>query len=90
MWQNNAFDLWLKRRASPKVIPIQEVEPESAADSELSGGFFPREYKGARHELAVVGKLILTGTRIVMPWKLRSLVLGLAHEGHQGIVKTKQ
>ena len=34
--------------------------------------------------------LILKGTRIVIPKELRQRALALAHEGHQGIVKTKQ
>ena len=35
-------------------------------------------------------KLILRGIRTVVPQVLRKRVLDLAHEGHQGIVKTKQ
>ena len=42
------------------------------------------------NELCVVGKLILRGTRIVVPTKLRPRMLALAHEGHFGIVNTKQ
>ena len=34
--------------------------------------------------------LILRGPRIVIPMSLRERIVGLAHEGHQGIVKTKQ
>ena len=34
--------------------------------------------------------LILKGTRIVIPSELRQHALALAHEGHQGVVKTKQ
>ena len=34
--------------------------------------------------------LVLRGTKIVMPDKLRTETLKLAHKGHQGIVKTKQ
>ena len=41
-------------------------------------------------ELCVIGKLILRGTRIVIPSKLRPRVLSLAHEGHPGIVSMKQ
>ena len=42
------------------------------------------------HELACIGQVVLRGTRIVVPRKLRRRVLDLAHEGHQGIVKTKE
>ena len=34
--------------------------------------------------------IVLRGRRIVMPGSLRKQTLQLAHEGHQGIVKTKQ
>ena len=35
------------------------------------------------------GNLILRGTRIVVPKSLQDHVVNLAHEGHQGLVKTK-
>ena len=35
------------------------------------------------------GNLILRGTRIVIPKSLQDHVVNLAHEGHQGLVKTK-
>lgn len=47
-------------------------------------------FKAARKELTVLETLVLRGTRLVMPQKLRKQVLKLAQEGHQGIVKTKQ
>ena len=34
-------------------------------------------------------QLVMRGTRIVIPQSLRSEVLRLAHEGHQGIMKMK-
>ena len=37
----------------------------------------------------MLGKLVLRGTRIIMPESLRERTVELAHEGHQGIVKTK-
>ena len=45
-----------------------------------------------RHELTVTtnNDTILRGSRIVMPASLRHRALQLAHEGHQGLVKTKQ
>ena len=46
-------------------------------------------YLCVRNELCVLGKLVLRGTRIVIPEALRGEVLRLAHEGHQGIVKMK-
>ena len=35
------------------------------------------------------GNLVLSGTRIVVPKSLQYHVVNLAHEGHQGLVKTK-
>ena len=41
-------------------------------------------------ELTVASQgLILRGSRIIMPFKLQNRVVVLAHEGHQGIRKTK-
>jgi len=48
-----------------------------------------KEYLPVRKELCNYGNLLLRGTRIIIPKELRKQVLELAHEGHQGIVKTK-
>ena len=47
-------------------------------------------YTCVKNELCVLGKLVLRGTRIVIPRRLIDDVLHLAHEGHQGIVKMKR
>ncbi|RUA05255.1 MAG: hypothetical protein DSY43_04955 [Gammaproteobacteria bacterium] len=86
--------------ATPVAMTTQEIEEESAGDPELSqlrqciatGEWddIPSQYKAVRNELSTLGQLVLRGTRLVMPAKLRNRVLKLAHEGHQGVVKTKQ
>lgn len=43
-----------------------------------------------RHELAVDAPLIMRGSRLLVPISLRVKIIHLAHEGHQGIVRTKQ
>ena len=44
-----------------------------------------------RDELAVDNSLIMRGTdRLIVPVSLRPRVIDLAHEGHQGLVRTKQ
>jgi hypothetical protein len=60
--------------------------PEGVDASEL------QRYKNVRDELCVTpdNDLILRGTRIVVPGTLQTRVLALAHEGHMGLVKTKQ
>ena len=40
--------------------------------------------------IANVGNTLLRGTRIVIPQSLQRRVARLAHEGHQGIIKTKK
>ena len=46
-------------------------------------------YLSVKNELCTIGKLVMRGTRIVIPQSLGSEVLRLAHEGHQGIMKMK-
>ncbi len=50
-----------------------------------------QKYKQVSGELTVshTDDIILRGTRIVIPSSLEHRALQLAHEGHQGIVKTK-
>ena len=82
-----------------QAIPIKEIERKSAEDSELTEVRHcirtndwdkgPSSYKAVRNELTLLGKLVLRGTRIVMPKQLRKSTLELAQEGHMGIVKTK-
>ena len=86
--------------SAPVAIPIREIEEESALDPEISQlrecistGDWDKAlpvYKAVRNELCTLGKLVLRGTRLLIPAKLRERVLNLAHEGHQGLVKTKQ
>ena len=46
-------------------------------------------YFHVKNELHSYGQLLLDGSRIVIPQVLREHVLKLAHEGHQGMMKTK-
>ena len=47
------------------------------------------KYIPVKEELCAIGKVVLRGTRIVIPQSLRQQVLAIAHEGHVGIVATK-
>ena len=49
-----------------------------------------RQYMTVSGELCVIGQLVLGGTRIIIPSKLQPRTLALAHEGHLGVVGTKQ
>ena len=61
---------------------------------ELKSGINKQTFQSlqkVRDELSVTesGKLVLQGTRIVIPQELQKRAIELAHVGHQGIVKTK-
>ena len=87
--------------ATPKAMTTFEIEEASAEDEEFielracidegswKGGKL-KQYLPVSGELCAIGKLVLRGTRIVIPSKLRTGVLVLAHEGHPGIVSMKQ
>lgn len=85
----------------PVAMNIKDIEFESGQDDELTQlrdcvnnsrnmKDFPNEYRRIASELCCIGKIVLRGTRIVMPKALRPNVLRIAHEGHLGIVATKQ
>ena len=90
----------LALESTPVAMTAKEVERESENDPELcsvrhyiqsgdgSQCKMPH-YLSVKNELCGLGKLVMRGTRIVIPQSLRSEVLHLVHEGHQGIVKIK-
>ena len=87
-------------QAVPAAPRIEEIETASFQDEELkvvreclqSGDWekAPKVFEMVRNELTNIGQIVLRGTRIVGPRELQKRVLDLAHEGHQGIVKTKE
>ena len=46
--------------------------------------------KPIREELCLFGNIVLRGTRVNEPKRLRVKAIELAHEGHQEMVKMKQ
>ena len=85
--------------ATPAALTTRKVEEASALDEELkilreaikTGRYEKcKAYAPAAGELCVIGQLVLRGTRIVLPSQLRPQAISLAHEGHLGIVGTKQ
>ena len=46
-------------------------------------------YKAVEDELWVMGQLVMRGNRVVMPEKLCSKTIMLAHEEHKGVVRMK-
>ena len=87
--------------ATPGAMTTREVEEASHDDPELislreclESGMWDKcpykEYVAINQELCKIGYIVLRGTRIIVPKKLRARTLELAHEGHLGIVGTKQ
>ena len=85
--------------ATPAALTTRKVEEASAVDEELkvlrevmkTGRYEKcKAYAPAAGELCVIGQLVLRGTRIVLPSKLRPQAISLAHEGRLGIVGTKK
>ena len=48
-----------------------------------------KQYWRRREELTVEADCILLGTRVVVPTKLREVVLQKLHKGHQGVARMK-
>ena len=78
-------------------MTTREVEEASAQDEELVEVRKSTNWSSSTNstfngcdELCFVDQLVLRRTRIVIPEKLRSRVLSLVHEGHLGIVVTRQ
>lgn len=77
------------------AIDISEVISATEGDKELqiliaaiTGGNWDKEelkpYKPFRLEFSYINKLIMRGTKLVIPSSLRSRMCELAHEGHPG------
>ncbi len=85
--------------ATPRALTSREVEEASEKDPELievrkaiESGHFEKcmPYAAIANELCTIGYLVLRGTCIVLPKALPARALALGHEGHLGIVGTKQ
>ncbi|XP_043234726.1 uncharacterized protein K02A2.6-like [Amphibalanus amphitrite] len=91
---------------APNAISESEWRQYSADDStfqllrgHIQSGRWPRRcsaepelqpYFSVRMELSCQGSLIFCGDRLVVPTTLRRRVVQLAHETHQGLVRTKR
>ena len=89
--------------STPNAISTEELQEETNNDATLnmvkralkdSQNWHKHEellpYLKIRDELSTTENgIILRGTRIIVPQSLQRSILALAHEGHQGIIKTK-
>ncbi|XP_058456465.1 uncharacterized protein K02A2.6-like [Malaya genurostris] len=91
---------WVAANAAPVALKMGEIEQESEADGQIESvrnalqqGTWSENaaaFKLFEPELCFAGKILLRGTRIVMPQSLRMRTLDLAHEGHPGMTLMKQ
>ena len=87
--------------AVPKALTITEIQEATDADISLRAvreairnGHWDIDrampYKAIKDELTISShNIVLRGSRIVIPESLQQRSVDLAHESHQGLVKTK-
>ncbi len=99
-----AYVNFISTRYTPVKMTTEEIATDSLADpvlqavkQALSNHKWPIENEEVmkffkyRDELSVTKQgIILRATRICVPKKLQQKAIDLAHEGHQGIARTKQ
>ena len=84
----------------PKSMTVNEVREATDSDGILQllmqavqTGRWCKEleqYHRFRHELSVYDGLVFRCSRLIIPHSLQQKVIAIAHQAHQGIVKTKQ
>ena len=86
--------------AVPRSMTLHEVKIVTKTDQTLQAvttaietdqwsNPFYRDFKKVKDELSNCNGVILRGNRIVLSDMIKSAAVDLAHDGHQGIVKTK-
>ena len=93
---------FITERAVPKSMTLEQISKATYADATVqevqrcllhnqwSAGVDIQQFFKVRDKLSASQGLLLRRTRIVMSKCLRRQTLSLAHEGYQGIVRTKQ
>ena len=95
---------WVVEGDVPAPLSLEDIQRETRKDCTLSkvyehlqqGTDFRKTdtdlqpYRGIADELSIAHGVIIRGQRIVLPKSLHKKVIRTAHEGHQGLVKTKQ
>ena len=74
-----------KASAEDETLQIVRECIESGDWKRLTGTI----YMAVKDELWIIGQIVMRGNRIILPEKLWEHTVKLAHEGHQGIVRTK-
>ncbi|XP_055527166.1 uncharacterized protein K02A2.6-like [Wyeomyia smithii] len=91
---------WVTSNAMPVALKITEIEQASDLDKSIQSVKVGLEqdvwsedassFRVFATELCFANKILLRGTRIVIPEAFKLRVLDLAHEGHPGITIMKQ
>jgi hypothetical protein len=92
---------YLTQQLVPKAMSVEEIQQESMKDEELTqvrdciqsnrSYQLPQSYKFIADELCVNNEgIVLRGSRIVLPVKLRKRAIEIAYEDHAGMTKCKQ
>jgi len=100
--KQNVAEVYIRfvvEQSTPCVISVQQLEAESSQDPALqqirqvinTGNWSDcsKSVKAVKDKMTKVGQLVLRGTRTIPPASLQQKLIHAAHEGHQGIVKTK-
>ena len=97
---SEAYIRFVSSHAVPAALKTAQIREETRRDAELQAVIrwlprgrpddCPTPYQSVSHELSEYDGMVLRGHRLVIPTALRRRVLQLAHEGHQGVVRTKQ
>ena len=95
----------LIKDTTPKAISLAEIQKATAEDTTLQAliplimssdhnackrNKLTMDYRNVFHELSVIEQLVLRDNRIVLPKSMWQRAIDISHEGHFGIVKTKQ
>ena len=101
--QNVAEDYvhFVCNNAVPKAMTLEEIKQATKEAVELQAVVKAVEtdqwrspdvqrYKQLKEEILVFNGLVLRANSFIIPTSLRNKAVDLAHQGHQGMVKTKQ
>lgn len=88
------YACFVSRKAVPNAMKfetIRDLLKQNSDSKQILNGNFSRSnlYFRFHNQLSVVDGVLMQRLRSVMPSNLRKQTLDLAHEGHQGNVKTK-
>ena len=93
---------WVFTNDVPSSLKLKEIRTSTHCDPVLHDLCYAaknkqalneikfKQYKNVAEELSVVKGVLLRGDKIVIPTSLQNKVVKIAHEGHQGLAKTKQ